>query len=434
MCLINNTLSSIPLYYLSLFKMPPGVITICNQILRRFLWGGPDVSNRSVAWVCWEEVCKPKIMGGLGIKNWEGFNRAMLSKWRWRLCSESGSLWARIISAKYNVVNGRIRNYTRRHVSSWWRDIQKFFFEPQQGAWLDSSLSLSVGKGNRTSFWHDNWSGPIPLASKFNRLFTLSTQQNASIQEVGSWRDDSWVWHLSWRRELRDREKAWLQELVSEIGIIQLKKDASDCWKWLPCLDGFSVSSAYSTLSGSPSVPPAPVFKHVWQMLAPSNTKAFVWRVMWDRIQTRSNLYRRSILATVDDLHCPFCHREIESTDHLLLSYSYAYKVWSNCSNWLGIISVFPKSCREHFLQFPFGTWNSNQRLAWWSLWSAVVWSLWSWRNKLIFQHEVLDWSNLLEIIQWRSWSWITTMNRDFRCSLFEWTSEPRACIAQIGP
>lgn len=77
--LISSVLSSIPLFYLSFFNMPQGVINKCRRIMRSFLWGGKE-DRRSVAWVSWEVICKPKELGGLGLRDWESFNQALLGK------------------------------------------------------------------------------------------------------------------------------------------------------------------------------------------------------------------------------------------------------------------------------------------------------------------------------------------------------------------
>lgn len=49
------------------------------KIQRDFLWGIKD-DSRGMYWVTWDNVCKPKKEGGLGIKNLELFNNAILSK------------------------------------------------------------------------------------------------------------------------------------------------------------------------------------------------------------------------------------------------------------------------------------------------------------------------------------------------------------------
>lgn len=94
-CLLRSVLSSIPLFYLSFFKLPKGVSLLCKKIQKSFLWGGPS-GERKVAWVKWEQVCKSKSEGGLGVKDIEAFNNALLLKWRWRLLVEEGGLWSKI--------------------------------------------------------------------------------------------------------------------------------------------------------------------------------------------------------------------------------------------------------------------------------------------------------------------------------------------------
>ena len=65
--LIRNTLSSLPIYYLSLFRMPQKVCARLEKIQRQFLWGGND-QDRKTALVRWTTVCMAKYKGGIGIK------------------------------------------------------------------------------------------------------------------------------------------------------------------------------------------------------------------------------------------------------------------------------------------------------------------------------------------------------------------------------
>lgn len=38
--------------------------------------------------MCWDEVCRPKELEGLGIANLEVKNRALLNKWIWMFADE----------------------------------------------------------------------------------------------------------------------------------------------------------------------------------------------------------------------------------------------------------------------------------------------------------------------------------------------------------
>jgi len=46
-------------------------------------------------------VCLPKEKGGLGIKDINSFNMALLGKWEWNLMQHKGELWAKVLESKY---------------------------------------------------------------------------------------------------------------------------------------------------------------------------------------------------------------------------------------------------------------------------------------------------------------------------------------------
>ena len=79
-CLIKFVLSSIPLFSMSLFKLPSGVVGKLIRIQRNFLWGWA-AEGRKIAWASWSLVCKPREFGGLGIMDLKLFNLALLGKW-----------------------------------------------------------------------------------------------------------------------------------------------------------------------------------------------------------------------------------------------------------------------------------------------------------------------------------------------------------------
>lgn len=96
--LVRNT--SLPLYYISFFKEPKKVIEEMVRIQRNFLWGGSE-DSRKMAWVRWSKLCLPKEWGGLGIRNMEVFNLALLGKWRWKLKVDKECLWGNLLKYLY---------------------------------------------------------------------------------------------------------------------------------------------------------------------------------------------------------------------------------------------------------------------------------------------------------------------------------------------
>jgi hypothetical protein len=66
---------------------------------KRLLWNGGGHSRRYHL-VKWEDVCAPKMHGGLGVLNLRLMNISMLKKWLWNLENQNG-LWQDIVITKY---------------------------------------------------------------------------------------------------------------------------------------------------------------------------------------------------------------------------------------------------------------------------------------------------------------------------------------------
>ncbi|RVX00224.1 putative ribonuclease H protein [Vitis vinifera] len=84
--LIKSTLASIPIYLLSLIRIPKAVAKRIEKIQRDFLWGGGGRGclEGKVHLINWKVVCSPKEEGGLGIRKIDLLNKALLGKWVWR--------------------------------------------------------------------------------------------------------------------------------------------------------------------------------------------------------------------------------------------------------------------------------------------------------------------------------------------------------------
>lgn len=51
-CLVNSVLTALPLFFLSFFRIPKGVLRSARRIMRNFLWGGSEVDSK-IAWMSW---------------------------------------------------------------------------------------------------------------------------------------------------------------------------------------------------------------------------------------------------------------------------------------------------------------------------------------------------------------------------------------------
>jgi hypothetical protein len=80
--LIKSVISVIPLYYMSIFCIPKGVVCKITTMQSRFLWGG-SIDNRKIDILAWEIVVKEKDRGGLSAGTILAKTRALLFKWIW---------------------------------------------------------------------------------------------------------------------------------------------------------------------------------------------------------------------------------------------------------------------------------------------------------------------------------------------------------------
>nr|GEY13437.1 hypothetical protein [Tanacetum cinerariifolium] len=98
--LIKSVLSSSPLYHMSIFKCPMGVLKLLESIPQNF-FDGVSNSDRRLALIGWKKVLASKKNEGLGVSSFFALNRAILFKWIWRFISQGPSLWSRFIKGIY---------------------------------------------------------------------------------------------------------------------------------------------------------------------------------------------------------------------------------------------------------------------------------------------------------------------------------------------
>ena len=77
--LIKAVVQAIPTYIMSCFQLPKGLCEDLERMERNFWWGQRD-QEAKMALVSWRKMYKSKSDGGMGFRNLQAFNLAMLAK------------------------------------------------------------------------------------------------------------------------------------------------------------------------------------------------------------------------------------------------------------------------------------------------------------------------------------------------------------------
>ncbi|GKV10561.1 hypothetical protein SLEP1_g21905 [Rubroshorea leprosula] len=403
--LINVVLSSLPVFLMSMFLIPKGVIKKLDSIRRAFLWGGND-EKRVINWVGWENVCKSKEEGGLGVKNLRTFNLALMGKWWGRLAKGEGGLWHKVLKAKYGKEGVNWTRWMKENSelgSLWWRDVCRLNeVGGSNVGWLEKGFELDVGEGKEMLFWKENWVG-IEWRVDLGFEVEACSPGRGSIQ---------------------------LQNMISRLNTKSLTKGRRDVWHWKHDQNGiYSASSGYQTLSRSFSSTRGVIFNKIWNPHIPTKVSAFSWLVTQDRIPSEVNLWRKGVLRDVSMIMCKMCEEGDESTRHLFLHYHIANILWGRCCRWWGVEGVLAESCSEAFVQHKGWFKDKRSREGWEVIWFAVIWTIWLARNGKIFNNETVDTDQLFQLIQARSFIWLKERKRGHKFSLSYWLQDPRSSM-----
>ncbi|CAN1771048.1 Putative ribonuclease H protein At1g65750 [Linum perenne] len=149
--LASSVLNSLPCYVMQTAFLP---VSLCDKIdrkIRNFIWGSSN-GVRRVHNVNWETVCKPKSLGGLGLRSARELNQAFLMKVAWGIISQLNELWVQTLVSKYLVRNELGFTLKRKTgFSALWRGVLKVWNYTLQG------IQWSIKDGRKTRFWLDRW-------------------------------------------------------------------------------------------------------------------------------------------------------------------------------------------------------------------------------------------------------------------------------------
>ncbi|XP_026451938.1 uncharacterized protein LOC113352320 [Papaver somniferum] len=331
LALLKCILTSLPMYYFSLFKAPISVIKILEKKMRTFLWGNSSFSHL----IKWEVVYADKERGGLGVLNLRFMNLALLAKWRWRFGIEKNSLCYNLIVEKYGCnfsqwVTGPV--YFPHGVSCW-----KTISETSD--LINNNSSMCVHSGARISFWYDKWVGTSSLENNINLLCKLDRLQFGTLADHIT---SDGAWRFDFKRVLNNSEVAQLAGLLNIIGSNPPTTDTlHDTKRWKHHTSGcFSVKTLYQTFISVDGVDNFP-HQFIWMDGVPPKVSFLLWCVVHGKLISLDMLHRKGM-----DVYsfCILCGDSNESQDHLLLHCKVAYSTWMDVTPDKHWVWVFPET------------------------------------------------------------------------------------------
>lgn len=75
--LLRHMVCSIPIYYFMLLDLTQDGFKTLETMYREFLWGLGSEGNPRIPLITWENVTNPKLMGGLGLTNFQTHAKAL---------------------------------------------------------------------------------------------------------------------------------------------------------------------------------------------------------------------------------------------------------------------------------------------------------------------------------------------------------------------
>nr|GEU80165.1 RNA-directed DNA polymerase, eukaryota, reverse transcriptase zinc-binding domain protein [Tanacetum cinerariifolium] len=238
--LVKSVLGSMPIFHMSIFKVPStGLKTL--ESIRSHFFNGIEFRSNKTSWVKWSNTRVIKAIHG-----------------------DDGSV------GKNKLVSAR---------SCWMNIVHESKELENLGVNIFDYIRLKVGNGESTLFWEEKWIDGLVLKDMFPRLHTLEAnkKETVRVKMMGARLD------YSFRRKARGgAEQFQLDALVELINTVSLVPMADRCVWSLESSSEFSVASLRKVIDG----------KHFsggisgtrWVKLVPIKVNVLAWKIKTDAI------------------------------------------------------------------------------------------------------------------------------------------------------
>lgn len=330
--MIKSVAMAMPVYAMSCFKLPAGVVSEIETILMNFWWE-KKAKQRGIPWIAWNRLQYSKKEGGLGFKDLAKFNDALLAKQAWRIIQYPNSLFARIMKARYfkdeSLLDAKPRNYQSYGWSSLLAGLDV----------IKKGTRFNIGDGKTVRIGIDNIASSHPPRP----IKTITPSSHDTVSSLISKRGSHRFWDNHKISQIIDPSD---QHIFGKIYLSKTETMDKLIWHYNPNGE-YTVRSGYWLLTHDPSdtrqKPPAPpgstdLKNKIWKLKILPKIKHMLWRSISRALPTCSRLVTRGLQI---GSNCHRCQDEEETINHVLFSCSFAKMAWH--------LSNIPKLQAQHF-------------------------------------------------------------------------------------
>ena len=149
----------------------------------------------------------------------------------------------------------------------------------------------------------------------------------------------------------------------------------------------------------------------------------FMWRLGLNKLPTLVNMDRKGI--DVASLLCPICSEHVECVDHLFFSCDMTRDIWALLTRWCQLDIPEISNIVEWFSWLDSSHISKKVRFILEGIGATMMWSIWNFRNALIFSVVKPKKANIWDSIVHQSFLWISSRNPKFRISWIRWLGNP---------
>nr|XP_027120381.1 uncharacterized protein LOC113737334 [Coffea arabica] len=336
--LIKAVIMAMPTYIMSCFKLPKGLCKAVSAKIARFWWGGGEQENK-VHWVRWSKLSEVKGKGGMGFRDLEASNLAMLAKQIWRIVINPNLLVSKVLKARYMKEEDWLGQQPPNNASWCWKKGGKWNIGLLQ-LWFNedivnqiSNIPLSLYNRKDRLFWKHSKSG----------IYTVKTGYVIAKEEK----------EVTNQRPAPDPETSW-----------EIRKHT--------------------------------VWKTLWSLNIKLKLKHFLWRCLQNGLATKDALYKR---FGIGNKFCHCCGEDMETIEHIFFTCPTAKVIWKIAPvRWEGLAKLQGNLWRwwEAVLQAA----KKSEGVGRIQLTANILWQIWKARNKVTFQQEITDAKNIVDKAQ----------------------------------